>query len=142
MPRVLAKGGKAVLAVWGTEEKVRLIQLFRGVMQEHFPEANVPGAPLPFAFGAPGALEKAVKEAGFAQVRTEPLTVTPSFADTEELWGTFRDGTPLKALLAQASPAVAERAKSSFLTAAGRFRNPSNGRIELPSEALLALGAK
>ena len=142
MQRVLVKGGKAVLAVWGTEEKVYLIQLFRGVMEEHFPQANVPGAPLPFAFGAPGVLEKALREAGFSHIHTEPFTVTPSFIDPEELWGAFRDGTPLKALLAQAASEVVERARNSFLMAAERFRSSSSGRIELPSEALLAVGVK
>jgi len=142
MHRVLVKGGKVVLAVWSTEEKVSLIRLFRGVMEKHFPQAIVPGAPLPFAFGAPGVLEKALKEAGFSQVHTEPLTVTPSFADPEEPWGAFRDGTPLKALLAQAASEVVERARNSFLMAAERFRSSSSGRIELPSEALLAVGVK
>jgi SAM-dependent methyltransferase len=142
MHRVLVKGGKAILVVWGTEEKVRLIQLFREVTAKHFPQANVPGAPLPFAFGIPEALEKALKEAGFVQIHTEPFTVTPSFAEAEELWKAFRDGTPLKALLAQATPEVVEQVHNSVVAAVESFRNSNSGQIELSSEALFAAGDK
>jgi SAM-dependent methyltransferase len=74
--------------------------------------------------------------------KAEPFTVTPSFTDPEEVWGAFRDGSPLKVLLAQAPAEVVERARNTFLGAAERSRNPGSGRIEFPSEALLAVGIK
>lgn len=142
MHRVLTPGGKAVVVVWGSEEKARLIQLFRQVTEEYFPQTKILGAPSPFAFGQPTALKQALSQAGFVQVQTQAFTVTPSFAQPEDLWNAFRDGSPLKVLLAQASADVVAQAREAFLKQAEHSRSTITGRIEIPSEALSAMGLR
>lgn len=142
MQRVLTPGGKAVVVVWGSEEKAGLTQLFRQVTEEYFPQTKIPGAPSPFAFGQPTALKQALTKAGFVKVQTQAFTVTPSFAQPENLWNAFRDGSPLKVLLAQASADAVAQAREAFLKQAEHSRSTITGRIEVPSEAVLAVGLK
>ncbi|HEV8192181.1 MAG TPA: hypothetical protein VGP82_11980 [Ktedonobacterales bacterium] len=46
-----------------------------------------PRGPTPFALSEPATLEQVVRDAGFAEVQSEPFTVTFEFSSVDELRG-------------------------------------------------------
>ena len=69
MRQLLAPGGRLAAAVWDVPAKVPLISLPTAVVRGMFDvPAPPPGTPSPFALADTSVLEKALTQAGFAQV--------------------------------------------------------------------------
>ena len=85
--RVLKPGGRAAFLVWGSFEQP-FFDATVGVVLRRVNNAQMPTQALEmFRFAAPGSLERALKTAGFRNVREEPRTVPRIWeGSAEELW--------------------------------------------------------
>ena len=139
----LIPGGWLAAAIWGLPERVPLISLpfmTLGGDQER-PPAPPPG-PNPFALSAPDALEQAVCDAGFADVQSEPKTVTFTFSSVSEFLGHLEDvSAPIRALVPTLSPDRQMAFWERLAEAARRFTD-SNGVVRLPNACLLVAGQR
>jgi SAM-dependent methyltransferase len=133
--------GWLAAAIWGPPERVPLISLpFKalGGGQDQ-PPAPPPG-PNPFALSAPGALEKAVRDAGFADVQSERMSVTFMFSSVEELLGHIGDvSAPVRAITATMS----QERRTMFwqrLAEAAHVYTDTDGVVRLPNDCLLVAG--
>jgi SAM-dependent methyltransferase len=139
----LRPAGRLALAIWGLPERVPLISLpfmALGGDQEH-PPAPPPG-PNPFALSEPQRLEQAVRDAGFAAVQSEQMTVTFEFSSIEELLGHLGDvSAPLRQLVPALSPERQIAFWEKLAEAARRFID-THGAVHLPNECLLVAGQR
>ena len=106
MHRVLVPGGRVAVAIWSAESKVNTLGIVRRALERHDAFHPPPGAPDFFRFGNAGAMEQALRAAGFRQVRTERMTVGWVFNNPEEFWDSMKKGPSLRRALAKVSPAV------------------------------------
>jgi ubiquinone/menaquinone biosynthesis C-methylase UbiE len=78
--RVLRPGGYLAAAVWGTPQQVPIISAScAAVMGQLGRPLPPPDAPGPFNLANAGKLAESLTEAGFHDVRTEPLTMSLTF---------------------------------------------------------------
>ncbi|TAL12764.1 MAG: methyltransferase domain-containing protein [Nitrospirae bacterium] len=140
MRRVLVPGGRLAVAVWSARTKVNTLDIVRRVLERYDACHPPPGAPDFFRFGKAGAVERALRAAGFRQVRAERLTVEWIFKGPDEFWDSMKRGPSLRRALARVSPAVRRAVKGDVLRALEKFRR--NGKLRIPNEAVLALGIK
>src|SRR5437660_6313817 len=106
MHRVLVPGGRIGVAVWSAQSKVNTLGIVRRALERHDAFHPPPGAPDFFRFGKAGAIERALRAAGFRQVRTERMTVEWVFNNSKEFWGSMKEGPSLRRALAKVWPAV------------------------------------
>jgi SAM-dependent methyltransferase len=102
----LIPGGWLAAAIWGPPERVPLISLpFMALGGDQERSSAPPPGPNPFALSAPDALEQAVRDAGFANVQSEQMTVTFTFSSVRDFLGHLEDvSAPIRALLPMLSP--------------------------------------
>jgi enediyne biosynthesis protein CalE5 len=138
----LVPGGWLVAAVWGPPERVPLISLsFAAFAGAEAPPPR-PDGPSPFALAKPGALEQVVREAGFADVRSEPFTVTFQFPSVAELQGHTRDvSATSRALLAAQTPEQQIGFWQRYATAAAKYAS-ADGTVRVPNECLIVAGRR
>src|SRR5207249_6115483 len=97
--RVLVPGGRVAVAVWSAQSKVNTLGIVREVLVRHHAFTPPPGAPDFFRFGKAGAIERALKTAGFRHIRSKRMTIEGVFADANDLWNSVKQGPSLKPLL-------------------------------------------
>jgi ubiquinone/menaquinone biosynthesis C-methylase UbiE len=140
MHRVLVPAGRVVVAVWSTQPKVNTLGIVRGVLVRHRAFTPPAGAPDFFRFGKAGALERALRTAGFRDIRSERMTIEWVFADPDDFWNTMKQGPSLKRSLAKL-PASRQRAiKDEVCRRLERFMR--GGALRIPNEAVLGSGHK
>jgi ubiquinone/menaquinone biosynthesis C-methylase UbiE len=82
--RVLRPGGYLAAAVWGMPQQVPLISAScAAVMAQLGRPLPPPDAPGPFNLADQDKLAESLAEAGFSNVRTEPLTISVTFPSTD-----------------------------------------------------------
>jgi SAM-dependent methyltransferase len=140
MRRVLVPGGRVAVAVWSAQSKVNTLGIVRRALERRGAFHPPPGAPDFFRFGKAGAIERALRTAGFRRVRAERLTVEWVFEGPEEFWDSMKQGPSLRRALARVSPAVRRAIKAEVCRALERFRR--RGKLRIPNEAVLALGVR
>src|SRR5207245_9311076 len=140
MLRVLVPGGRVAVAVWSAQSKVNTLGVVRRALERHDAFHPPPGAPDFFRFGRPGAVERALRVAGFRRVRAERMTVEWVFKEPDEFWDSMKRGPSLRRALAKVSPAVRRAVKEDVFRALEKYER--NGRLRIPNEAVLALGIK
>ena len=140
MHRVLVPGGRVAVAVWSAQSKVNTMGVVRRVLQRYDAFHPPPGAPDFFRFGKAGTCERALRAAGFRQVRAERLSVEWVFKGPDEFWDSMKKGPLLQRALAKVSPAVRRAVKDDVLRALEKFRR--SGKLRIPNEAVLAIGIK
>ncbi len=137
MRRVLKGNGRLALSVWSTPDKACVVGVIAGVIREVWPAAIVPGAPMWFDFGAPGAIEKVLADTGFSHIETSRFTIFMEAASPQEYWeAVLGISGRLQMLLKNIPPDAAERVRDSVLTAAENFR--SGDIIRMPCEEVIA----
>lgn len=140
----LVPGGWFVAAVWGQPERVPMISLPFAVFARapgQQPPALASG-PSPFALSAPATLEQVARDAGFADVRSEPYTVTFTFSSVDELLGHLGDvSAPLRTMMATQSP-ERQTALWGKLAAASAPFAAADGTIRLPNDCLIVSGRR
>lgn len=139
----LVVGGRFATAVWSVPDKVPLLSLpmkaIASVIEIPRPPAEAPSL---FGLADLDALAATFERAGFENFTAEKVNIVFPFSSAESFVEFTLDlAAPIAALLAdktteiqnQARSAVAEEAKSYAL---------ADGRIEIPSEAICAVGQK
>ncbi len=140
MHRVLVPGGRVSVAVWSAQSKVNTLGIVRRSLERHDAFHPPPGAPDFFRFGKAGAMERALRGAGFRHVRSERMTAEWVFNSPEEFWDSMKRGPSLRRALATVSPAGRRAVKAYVFRALAKYER--NGRLRIPNEAVLALGVK
>jgi enediyne biosynthesis protein CalE5 len=139
----LFPGGWLAAAVWDAPERVPMIALpFSVLSREVGQPPTLPSGPSPFALSEPARLEQVLREAGFAQVRSERFTVTFEFASVDELLGHLGDvSAPIRMIMARLSP---ERQADFWekLAAAAVPYTATDGTIRLPNDCLVVAGQR
>ncbi len=129
----LVPGGWLAAAIWGPPAV-----LARELGQ---PPA-LPSGPSPFALSEPATLEQAVRDAGFADVQSEPFTVTFEFSSVDELLGHLGDvSAPLRAIMATQSLERQAELWGKLADAAVSFAS-ADGMIRLPNDCLIVAGRR
>ncbi|HLY30965.1 MAG TPA: methyltransferase domain-containing protein [Ktedonobacterales bacterium] len=140
----LVPKGWLAAAVWGQPERVPIISLPFSVFareQGQQPPAT-PSGPSPFALSTPAALEQVVRDAGFANVRSEPFTVTFVFSSVDELLGYMGDvSAPIRAMMATQTPERQAELWKKLADAAAPFAE-ADGTIRLPNDCLIVSGQR
>jgi SAM-dependent methyltransferase len=137
----LVPGGWLAVAVWGEPSQVPIIALpFSVFSRELSQPPSPPSGPNPFALSEPTKLEQVLRDAGFANVRCEPLTVTFEFASVEELLGHLRDvSAPIRMIIATLSPLDQTEFWKKLAETSTQFAD-ADGVIRLPNACLVAAG--
>lgn len=142
----LVPGGWLAAAVWGPPERVPLISLSFAVLTRELGQPPVPptgptGAG-PFALSEPATLERVARDAGFAEVQSEPFTVTFVFASADEMVGHLEDvAAPLRAVMAAQSHERQAELRGKLAEAAAAFTD-ADGTIRLPNACLIVAGRR
>lgn len=107
MHRVLADGGRALVACWAEPESQPLFAEFLAVLAEHAPDV-AGAARMPFSMTAErlGGLFEA---AGFREVEVTDHADDGTWPSAEQFVRTFRDGTPVSLMLAGSDPELVQR---------------------------------
>ena len=140
MRRVLVPGGRIAVAVWSAQSKVNTLGIVRRALERYDAFDPPAGAPDFFRFGKAGAVERALRAAGFRQVRTERLTVEWVFKGPVEFWDSMKQGPSLRRVLSRVPPTIRRAVKEDVFRALEKFQR--HGRLRIPNEAVLALGVK
>ena len=134
--RVLKPGGRTAVVVWDAFENnsffSAITDVARTVLRLTSPE---PGTPGPFRFAPPGALEQALRQAGFARVQVEVVESTFECASADEYLQLFRD-VAWRARI----DALPESELTDFRNAVAEATRPysKNGRLHLTARSLCA----
>ncbi|HEV2458197.1 MAG TPA: class I SAM-dependent methyltransferase [Ktedonobacterales bacterium] len=137
-------GGWLAAAIWGLPGRVPIIALPFSVLSRELgpPPAPPHGGGNPFALSEPTALEQVVRDAGFADLQSEPFTVTFAFASVDELLAHLGDvSAPLRTILATQSPERQAALWGELADAAVAFAE-ANGTIRLPNDCLIVSGRR
>ena len=140
MYRVLVPSGRVAVAIWGAQPKVNTMGIVREVLVRNHVFKPPPGAPDFFRFGKAGAIERALKIAGFKDIRIERMTVEWVFTDPQEFWKAMKQGPSLKRTLARLSSAQRQAIKDEVERRLDRFKR--GGKLRIPNEAVLAVGRR
>jgi hypothetical protein len=112
----------------------------RDALVRHGAFAPPTGAPDFFRFGKARALERALRGAGFRDIRSERMTIEWVFADPDEFWKAMKQGPSLKRSLAPLSLSLRRVIKKEVCEHLERFRR--GGALRIPNEAVLGVGRK
>jgi SAM-dependent methyltransferase len=142
----LVPGGWLAAAIWGPPEGVPLISLpfgaFRALAGDEEQSPAPPSGPNPFALSAPGALERVVRDAGFADIQREQMTVIFTFSSVDELLGHLGDvSAPVRAMTATMS----QEGRAAFwgrLAEAAHAYLDADGVVRLPNNCLIVAGRR
>ena len=92
MRRLLAPGGRLAASVWGPPPTVPMISVAMAAAAEVLgAQPSPPGGRGPFSLADSAALEQALARAGFAEVRSERMTVVSEFSSPESYAQYVRD---------------------------------------------------
>jgi len=139
MRRVLKAQGTLGLSVWSTPDRCKVVGIAARAVAEVWPAAVVPGAPSWFDFGAEGALESILLQAGFTQIRIARFEHPLVVRDGTEYWETMLGVSGRMQMLLGSVPAdVANKIREKAQGEAEKCRYGKMLRI--PCEAVLGWG--
>ena len=139
----LVPGGWLAAAVWSEPSRVPVISLpFSVLSREQGQPHPLPAGPNPFALSEPASLEQVLHEAGFANVHSEPFTVTFEFASVDELLGYLGDvSAPIHMIMATSSPEYQAEFWKKLADAAVPFTD-ADGMLRLSNACLIGAGQR
>jgi len=138
--RVLVPGGRVAVAVWSTQRTVNTLGIVRQVLVRYHAFMPPPSAPDFFRFGKAGAIQGALRAAGFRDVRSQRMTIEWVFADANDFWKSMKQGPSLKRALVGLSPVQRRAIQQEVARRLERFRR--GNALRIPNEAVLAVGRK
>ena len=138
--RVLKPGGRAAFLVWGSFEQPFFDATVAAVLR------LVPGAQMPtqalamFRFASPGSLERALRTAGFCNIREEALTVPRIWSGSpDKLWEYQKEISVLCHPLFHSIPTdFRPNVDAQVVTALSRFQ--SGGVLSVPVNVIVVAG--
>ncbi len=137
--RVLNRGGRLALAVWGPAERNPWLSTTLGAVMAHFaappPE---PGTPGPFALGDDGLLDSLLAGAGFEDVVVEEIQSMREHESLDEWWSrTQAIAGPLASILSQLPDTDVAAIRQASFDAAGPYVAAA-GAVEFPASVIVA----
>lgn len=141
MRRALVPGGRLAAAVWPQPERVPFVALaFSVVARELELPPPGPGVPGPFSLADVPGLEAAIAAAGFADVRSETVSLKVEL-DSAAAYGEFMHdiAAPIQGLLAARPPEQANAVWEAIVEAAREFER-GDGKVVMPGEAVCVVG--
>ena len=140
--RVLRSGGRVVLAGFTTPDRNRFFSIPISIIRRRASlPAPAPGLPGPFSLGAPGVMEAALKEAGFADVQTRTLQPPLKLKSAAECVRFERESFgALQQMLAGLPPTEQAAAWDEIQKELHVFE--AGGTFEAPTELVVGAGAK
>lgn len=132
MRRSLGPSGRIVVSVWGERRKCGWAELFPII------ESRVASdvCPLFFSLGADGALQYALRQAGFTATDTTRIDVALTYRDDDEALGAAFLGGPVALAYSRLSDADKRSAHHEYLESVSAHRTSSGYRI--PGEFVVA----
>lgn len=143
MHRLLKPGGRLAVAVWGPPTNVPFISLaITTVRQQLQSPPPPPGMLGPFSLADVTILERALAQAGFSDIRNEPLSLTFEWASAEDYTRFQQDiAAPVVALVAKEPPAR-QAAVWRAITEAARQYAGADGTVRMPGEAICVVARR
>ncbi len=140
--RVLRPGGRLALSVWDGPDANPFFTTMFGAVAKLVPTTlPAPGAPGPFGLAAPGALEQAVRAAGFRDVRVEPVPYVWEFDSIDQHWEINSElAPPLARAKATLPPDELARLRAELASALAPYMEGS--KLRIPATPLCAAGTK
>lgn len=143
MARVLKRGGRMAVSVWGPPERNPRVALAMKVLREMglvgAPKSGEPGL---FALSEKGKLLKLLDEAGFSHgTAEEEISGESAFQSAEEYWGFISEvPAPVVKALGAADEAAREAVREKVTAEALKWER--DGKIVFPWSARIASGRK
>lgn len=140
MNRVLKKGGRFVIAVWGEKENMPTMYWSYQVFKDKVPDDNLPPLEKITSMGAPGAIDTLLANAGFTDINVERHTFHYNFASFDEYWEIVESSDLLK----QQYDALSEGNRHNIRNEVAKFAQAhiSDEGFNIPHEYLLVWGSK
>jgi len=134
MWRLLRPGGRLVVAVWGPGQTVPLVTVTMDVLLPAMGLSPPPsGRPGMFRYAEAALLERDLRQAGFTDVRIEPVTVTFEWPSADAYTRMRQDTAAVTvALLSQLTPERRAQVLNYITDAARRYTTPQ-GTIQMPN---------
>ena len=138
--RVLRPLGRVALAVWGPPEDNPWVSIagqeVRRIAGAPEPDFDEPGM---FALARPGRLEETLAEAGFTDVRVEPLDLRFVYPSFDEWWRISQAlGRPLAEMVAAMEPDQREALLAALRERFAEFATPDGG-LDVPARPIVAV---
>lgn len=142
MVRVAKPRGRVACLVQGTREGMKFTSLLNAAIVKRAPELKGSGAPVIFAFGPAGVLDKALSDAGLSNVESRRLSGTFAFASEQAYWDEMlRSAGRTGALLRTLPPGTQELVRGDVFETLAQFR-VEGGALAVPYEVVMARGQK
>jgi SAM-dependent methyltransferase len=136
MRRVTRPGGRVAASVWDYADKMILIRKFWDAARAIDPAAGA-GDEVNFANTTQAGLGELWREAGLSEVSVQPVDVSASYTDFEDLWWPIEAGVgPAGAYTVTLDPERRADLKQEFR----RHLGVDDGPFELSARAWLAMG--
>jgi ubiquinone/menaquinone biosynthesis C-methylase UbiE len=136
MYRVLAAGGRAVVAVWGERRRCGWAEIFPIVDRRVASEV----CPMFFQLGTGDMLEKALQGAGFTDLKSERLDATIDYASAEAACGAAFAGGPVALAYSRCDARARDGAHAEYLASLEPYRRGDGFLV--PGEFVIACGRK
>lgn len=138
--RVLRPGGRIVVAVWGTAEKVPGLHALVGPMLEYAEPDETGYLPTPYELGGPGEMAALLETVGFHDAREERRTHDFVVASEDEYLEAMLQGTPMGHSVREEDPAIQAKILAKTRQNLQRWRTPRG--FELPCECVIVHATK
>jgi ubiquinone/menaquinone biosynthesis C-methylase UbiE len=135
--QLLVAGGIFATSVWGPAEKVPMIaagdEQVRALVNLPAPP---PGAPSPLKLADTRPLERALANAGFKDIRVEPINVRFKFDSPEAFTEQRRAmSTPFRTMLEKQTPELQRKILNALNDAARKYADAS-GKVSMDNQAI------